>query len=99
MTAIIGQGMEMVNTVAGGLKNALTFSPSKGANDEWIDLLKLYDGKLIPDNIVKDTKVFKENKAWIENVIKEGYDVLDAGGGTNSTFYNMEKEILYGVKK
>ncbi|MCD6018562.1 MAG: repeat-associated core domain protein [Bacteroidetes bacterium] len=99
MTAVIGQGMGMVNKVAGGLKNALTFTPTKAANEEWNALLKQYEGKIIPDNVVKGTQVFKENKTWIENVKKEGYDILDAGGGTNSTFYNMEKEAVYGEKK
>jgi len=30
-------------------------------------------------------------------VKKAGYDVLDIGGGTTSTFYNMEKQAVYGT--
>lgn len=99
MTAVIGQGMEKVNKVAGGIKNALTFTPSDAAMSEWKEILKNAKGGQVADDIVKGTKVFAENKAWIENVKNQGYNILDTGGGTNSTFYNMEKEAIYGEKK
>jgi len=97
-TAIIGQGMEMVHKVAAGLKNAEVFEPSKEALKQWNKLLKDYTGKQIPDGIVKETAIFKENVKWINNVKEAGYDLIDAGGGNTSTFYNMEKETIYGRK-
>lgn len=96
-TAIIGQGMEKVKKVAGGIRDALTFTPSKDAQKQWDKLLEDYGDKLIPDDVVKETKIFEENTKWIKEVKEAGYNILDTGGGTNSTFYNMEKEAVYGA--
>jgi RHS repeat-associated protein len=97
--AVIGQGMDKIKQVAEVLKNAEVFTPSAGALKEWNKLLADNAGKQLSDDIVKGTQIFRENVEWIGKVKKEGYDVLDAGGGTTSTFYNMEKEAVYGKKK
>jgi len=96
--AVIGQGMDKVTKVAGGLKNPEIFKASLNAITEWDNLLKEYNGKLIPEEIVKKTKIFQENQKWIKEVKEKGYDILDTGGGSTSTFYNMEKEVVYGSK-
>jgi RHS repeat-associated protein len=96
--AVIGQGMEKVRDIAFGLKNAEVFTPSAGALKEWDKLLADNTGKKLSDDVIKGTQMFKENTEWINKVKKEGYDVLDTGGGTTSTSYNMEKEVVYGKK-
>jgi RHS repeat-associated protein len=95
--AVIGQGMKKVKQVAAGLKDPEVFMPTKGAQEAWSDLLKQYNGKQIPDEVVKGTQMYKENVNWINTVKKEGYDILDTGGGASSTFYNMEKQAVYGT--
>ncbi|MBS4066822.1 MAG: hypothetical protein KGZ74_19830 [Chitinophagaceae bacterium] len=90
--------MDKVTKVAGGLKNPEIFKASLNAITEWDNLLKEYNGKLIPEEIVKKTKIFQENQKWIKEVKGKGYDILDTGGGSTSTFYNMEKEVVYGSK-
>jgi RHS repeat-associated protein len=96
--AVIGQGMAKVKEVATALKNAEVFIPSSAALKQWDKLLKDNLGKQLSEEAVKGTMLFKENKTWIEGVKKAGYDILDTGGGTTSTFYNMEKETVYGKK-
>ncbi len=97
--AVIGQGMDKVKKVAGGLKNPEVFKPSVKALNEWNDLLKNNAGQQLSDEIVKKTKIFKENQTWINDVKTKGYDILDTGGGNTSTFYNMEKDVIYGSGK
>jgi hypothetical protein len=98
--AVIGQGMEKVKRVAAGLQNPEVFTPTKEAQDAWDELVGQYKAKdlLVPDEVVKGTQLYKENVKWINDVKKEGYDILDTGGGTTSTFYNMEKQAVYGEK-
>ena len=97
--AVIGQGMEKVKRVAAGLQNPEVFTPTKEAQDAY-ELVGQYKAKdlLVPDEVVKGTQLYKENVKWINDVKKEGYDILDTGGGTTSTFYNMEKQAVYGEK-
>ena len=95
-TAVIGQGMDKVKMVASGLKRPEVFNPTEEAVIAWDALLADYNGTLIPDNVVKGTQIYKENVKWINDVKKAGYDIIDTGGGSNSTFYNMEKEVVYG---
>nr|WP_255722986.1 RHS repeat-associated core domain-containing protein [Flavihumibacter fluminis] len=98
-TAVIGQGMDMVKKIAEGLNNPEVFKPSREAVDAWNSLLNDYKGKIIPDEIVKKTSLFKENVDWIEGVKKAGHNIIDAGGANTSTFYNMEKLAVYGEQK
>lgn len=88
--------MDKVKQVAAGLKNAEVFKPTEAAETAGRQLLKDYNGKTIPDEVVKTTQIYKENVGWINDVKKAGYSILDTGGGTTSTFYNMEKTTVYG---
>lgn len=98
-TAIIGQGMERVKIVANGLKNPEIFKPSEAAIKEWDQLVNSSGGAKISDVDVMKTLIYKENMQWIEGVKKAGYNILDIRGGSSSTFYNMEKEKVYGANK
>ena len=95
--AVIGQGMDKIKQIADGLVNAEVFKPTEDALKQWNKLLADNPGKVLSDDVVKGTKIYKENETWINMVKKEGYDVLDTGGGTTSTFYNMEKKAIYGT--
>jgi RHS repeat-associated protein len=97
-TAVIGQGMGRVETLASGLKNPEVFTPTKEALKEWNSLLAKNEGKQISDEVAKGTKIFKENETWIQGVKEKGYDIIDIGAdgsGKSSTFYNMEQKIVY----
>lgn len=97
-TAVIGQGMDRVKSVAGNLSDAIIFNPSQSAQKEWNQLLEQYGGKQIPDEVVQGTQIFKENTQWIQNVKKEGYNVIDIGAdgsGKSSSFYNLEQQTIY----
>lgn len=99
--AIIGRGMEdnVYKTKNVFEKNGLmaeTFSGSKEADDSFKILAKSYGG-LIPNNIIKDTLLFKENVDWITRIRNEGYTIIDSNnpiGLPPSEFYKMEHEIL-----
>ena len=97
-TVVIGQDMERVGKVAAGLKNAETFKPTEEAQEAWRGLLNDYKGKgQIPDDVVKGTKIYKENQNWINGAKAAGYDILDIGakpGADPSTFYNMETSTV-----
>ena len=90
--------MERVRTVAGGLKDAEVFNPSKKAVNAWNKLVEDAGGKHLSDEVVKSTQLYKENVKWIQEVNEKGYNILDIGAdksGTSSTFYNMEKVKVY----
>ncbi len=97
--AVIGQGMDKVIKVAEGLRNPEVFKPSENAIKQWNKLLADNPGKILSEDVVKGTQIYKENESWIKMVKSEGYDVLDTGGGSTSTFYNMEKQTVYGPSK
>ena len=64
------------------------------------NLLDEYKGRHVPDQVAKETQLYKENVHWINAVKKAGYTILDLGGNKEeSTFYNMETETVYGTKK
>ena len=98
-TIVIGQGMGDIKKVADEF-GAETFSGSKEARDEWESLLKSADGERLSDDVVKDTKMYKQNQDWIKNKVDEGYNVIDIGDNPDesgsSIFYEMEKETVYG---
>ena len=59
-------------------------------------------GEKIPDHEIVKMDIFLENKEWIENMIKEGHTILDAGNPTGqewSIFYEMEKIIVERMKQ
>ncbi len=101
---VMGQGMDRVKDAQGALlKNGVDkveiFKPSKPALKEWNKLIS--GGKHLSDDIVKGTKLYKENVKWINDINKSGKTILDIGGngsGKTSTFYEMEKSIIYGTK-
>jgi RHS repeat-associated protein len=81
-------------------KTIETFQATEEAQIAWRGLLDKYKGN-VPDEIVKGSQIFKENKAWAERVKKEGYKVLDTGLGTKDakgTFYKMETQTIFGDK-
>jgi len=74
--AVIGRDMEKrIKPFAEKLREkgveVEVFQPSKEAIQEWMKLLDEYKGKIIPDNIVYETKIFKENVMWREKLQKE----------------------------
>jgi len=78
-----------------------TFRASAGAKYSWGKLLEEYKGN-VPDDIAKESLLYRENLAWAEKIKKEGYKVLDTGLGTkdgNGTFYGMETKTIFGEKK
>ena len=82
----------------GWFREVETFSPSGAAKEEWDVLVKKYRNG-VPDEVAETSLMYKENIAWIKRIRSEGYTVLDVGEGgakSPSTFYEMEKGIVYG---
>jgi hypothetical protein len=71
---------------------------------------KLDPKTYLPHNEVVKTQMYKNNKVWAQKLKDEGYTVIDIGdpfgatygvsGGLTaegmSTFYSIEKKILFG---
>lgn len=103
-TVVIGEGMQGVTSVANTLRTAgfqgvETFEASSAALAEWSALTS--SGARVSDKIVKGTKLFKENQTWIQGVKNSGKNILDIGSdgrAVQSTFYQMEKQVIYGIK-
>lgn len=52
---------------------------------------------LNPEEEVISSEIYKENVDWINDCIKNGYNILDIGaieGSLESTFYKMETESV-----
>jgi hypothetical protein len=106
--AVIGRNMDAVKPFADALgKQGIeveTFSGSKisdAANKEFFDLSELHNGN-IPNDALVNTKMFSENKAWVEGIMNKGGTVADIGNPCDvgkSVFYEMEKSILFGGTK
>ena len=104
--AVIGRSMaNAVNPYTEGLQKQSmveTFTGDKispAAQAEWKNLKKQYAPYMIPEDILKNSLIFKENQAWAEKLAKEGYTVVDVDNPKNeatSPFYEMEKQILFG---
>ncbi|MEM9885468.1 MAG: RHS repeat-associated core domain-containing protein, partial [Bacteroidota bacterium] len=98
---VIGEGMKRVLGFAdelgeAGAKNINTFKPSEGALKEWDELTE--GGKYLSDDLVKETKIFKENKQWINEAKESGSTIVDIGDDGRkkaSSFYEMEKQTVY----
>lgn len=100
-TIVIGQGMNRVKAVAGEM-NAEVFQPSKEATNQWNKMLDDAQGGQISDKKVQGSLIYQENQTWISNAKKAGANIVDVGSdgsGKQSTFYNMEKEAVYGEAK
>ncbi|HET6243766.1 MAG: hypothetical protein H0V01_05555 [Bacteroidetes bacterium] len=96
--AVIGQGMTRVKGLGDEI-GANVFNPSKAAQKEWDDLLIKSGGGKLSDDVVKNTKLHKENQTWIKQMKDEGATIIDIGsqqGKSKSTFYEMEKTTIYG---
>ena len=80
-------------------KNGLmaeTFSGSKEANYSFQKLADSYGGR-VPNELIQDTLLYKENLDWITRIKNEGYTIVDSNnplGLPPSEFYKMEHEIL-----
>lgn len=75
-TIVIGETMTDLNRVAGelgfNLKNA-TLKPSRKARREYRSLAKKYGGgDNIPEDVLRNSKGFQENKRWIEEAVDNG---------------------------
>jgi RHS repeat-associated protein len=73
-----------------------TFSTSAAADAEFAGFKQKY-GNNIPDNVLRRSKGFAENKAWIERMKREGYTIMDIGGDeATSIYFKMERDVVYG---
>ncbi len=102
-TIIVGRKMDdikkMKNKLGKNDPNLMTFDPSPLAKKEWNEYLKKY-GNNVPDEIVKNSELYKENAKWIRGAMDGGFNVIDLGtvnGGGKGTFYEMEYNEI--VKK
>jgi hypothetical protein len=106
--AVVGRNMEAVEKYAEGLKSKgiepELFAGNKispAANADWAQLKKTYAPDRIPDDIVRQSQMFRENQAWAQKLADQGYTVVDIGNPTQqglSPFYEMEKAILFPAK-
>lgn len=106
--AVIGRNMKGVEPYAQKLRGAgedveIFSGPriSDAANAEFKALADQFGGK-IPDDVLASTRMYKENAAWAQKLIDEGYTVVDVGnpfGAGRSVFYDMEQQLLFGVVK
>ena len=57
----------------------------------------------IPDDVLKESEMFKANQTWIEQMKQEGYTIIDVGNpnadSTSSPFYDMETRIVFQDKR
>ena len=106
--AVVGRNMEAVEKYADGLKSA-GHQPelftgnriSRAADAEWQQLIKDHAPNRIPDSVLRETQLFRENQAWAQKLVDEGYTVVDIGNPTQrgaSVFYEMEKGLLFPPK-
>jgi hypothetical protein len=74
---------------------------SDAAQEQWKNLKTQYAPNPIPDEAVRQSQMFQENKAWAQKLADQGYTVVDVdnpGGQAKSQFYEMEKQVLFGDK-
>jgi hypothetical protein len=86
--------------------NMKTFEWSKDAEKQFLRLSNLSVDGRIPYEEVKKTLAYSENKLWAEDLIKKGFTIFDIGDPKLanfheglSAFYDLEKEIIFGVIK
>jgi RHS repeat-associated protein len=97
-TIVIGQGMDDVEKMSDLVPGTEIFPPSPQAKKQWDDMKKNSGGR-VSDDQAKGSLMYKENEVWIREKKAEGYNVIDIGtqqGRKSSTFYDMEKEAIYG---
>jgi len=99
---VIGEGMGRVKDAKGallenGAKNVEVFQPSSDAMKEWNALTA--GGEYLSADMVEGTMLYKENVNWIQQATQSGKTILDIGNdgrAMESTFYQMEKQTVYG---
>ncbi len=84
---------------------AKVFEPSEAAGDQFKEAVRIYRenprnaGKRLPDDLVRQTQSYRENQAWAQELISEGYTVIDLGNVNNSAelgaFYTIEIETIF----
>jgi hypothetical protein len=62
-------------------------------------MLKRNKGKIISDEEVMGTKMNQQNLQWIQEVKRQGNNILDLRGDGYATFYNIENEVIFGPPK
>ena len=98
-TIVIGGGGDDVGEVVKKMNSprVQTFTPSNAATEELAKLKKECNcGKLSIEEL-RETKMYKENKAWIKARIEAGDNIIDIGpkpNGDPSPFYEMELDII-----
>lgn len=68
---------------------------SPGALSEWRSLRDKYG--IIPDDVIVNSKIYKENRLWIQGLKSGNYSVIDIGDPNKagkSIFYDMERDAL-----
>jgi hypothetical protein len=107
--AVVGRNMEALDKYAQGLKNSKGIEPelftgnkiSPAADADWAELKRTFAPDRVPDDIVRQSQMFRENQAWAQKLADQGYTVVDIGNPTHqglSPFYEMEKAILFPAK-
>ena len=84
---------------------AETFEPSAQAEAELSERLRAFREKpgnenaYLPEEEIRDSLMYIENKAWATKLRDEGYTIIDLGNPNNITspseFYKMELQILF----
>ena len=103
--AVVGRNMEAVEKYAKGLERE-GYRPelftgdkiSTVAKDDFANLISDYAPNRVPDSEIRKSLIFRENEAWAQKLVNEGYTVVDIGNPTQrglSPFYEMEKGILF----
>lgn len=75
-------------------------SVPRQALQDFNDLSAQLGRKLTPSEVLK-TDLYKADRAWTQNLVDQGYTVIDVGDPLNlgfSSFYSGEKQILFGGK-
>lgn len=110
--AVIGQAMnEVAGPYAKALEQALrerglitkveTFTVEAGTMSEIaskeLQAMVKQERRMLKDNELVATRVYRENVKWIDKIKKEGYTIIDVGNPKSkaqSVFYEMEKRRL-----
>ena len=103
--AVVGRNMEAVEKYAKGLERE-GYRPelftgdkiSTVAKDDFANLISDYAPNRVPDSEIRKSLIFRENEAWAQKLVNEGYTVVDIGNPTQrglSPFYEMKKGILF----
>lgn len=102
--AVIGENMDRVKpsiaTFQKIFKTTIApFEPSSNAVADLVAKQAQYGTTILTDAQLKTTLMYQENAQWIQNLISEGYTIIDVGidkaRSTRSPFYQLETNIVY----